>query len=110
VLERLGAGPAVAWARRHAKQLGLASGLPKQRRGPYAAERAHPLGLTAKEVQVLGLIAKGLSNQAIAQKLNRSERTVEHHVSAVLAKLNARTRMEVLLRLHSEPWLLPDTA
>ena len=60
--------------------------------------------------QVLGLIAKGLSNQAIAQKLNRSERTVEHHVSAVLAKLNARTRMDVLLRLHSEPWLLPDTA
>lgn len=110
LLERLGAGPAVAWARRHAKHLGLASALPKQRRGPYAAARAHPLGLTAKEVQVLGLIAKGLSNQAIAQKLNRSERTVEHHVSAVLAKLNARTRMDVLLRLHSEPWLLPDTA
>lgn len=110
LLEGLGAGPAVEHVRKRAKELGLASALPKKRRGPYAAARSHPLGLTAKEVQVLGLLAKGLSNQAIAEKVSRSERTVEHHVSAVLAKLNARSRMDVLLRLHSEPWLLPGTS
>jgi len=47
----------------------------------------------------------GMSNRDIARQLSRSPRTVEHHVSAVLGKLNAANRMEVMLRLRNEPWL-----
>lgn len=60
------------------------------------------------EQRVLGLIAEGMGNREIARKLSRSPRMVEHHVSAVLGKLNAANRMEVMLRLRAEPWLHPE--
>jgi len=105
-LEAIEARPAVLLARRTAQRLGVADQLPKARRGPYAAARRHPLGLTRRELQVLRLIAEGMGNRDIAHRLVRSPRTVEHHVSSVLGKLNASSRMDVVLRLHSEPWLL----
>jgi DNA-binding NarL/FixJ family response regulator len=43
---------------------------------------------------VLGLVAKGLPNGEIAERLVLSKRTVDHHVSAILRKLGARTRGE----------------
>ena len=58
------------------------------------------------EQRVLSLIAEGMGNRDIAQRLVRSPRTIEHHVSAVLGKFNATSRMDVVLRLRSEPWLL----
>jgi DNA-binding CsgD family transcriptional regulator len=106
MLEEIEARAAVLLARRTALRLGVADQLPKVRRGPYAAARRHPLGLTQRELQVLRLIAEGMGNRDIAHRLVRSQRTVEHHVSAVLGKLNANSRMDVVLRLHSEPWLL----
>jgi DNA-binding CsgD family transcriptional regulator len=106
LLEEMAARPAASLARVKAKQLGLEDAMPKIRRGPYAAARSHPLGLTHREVEVLGLVAQGLGNQEIAKKIVRSQKTVEHHVSAVLGKLNAASRMDVVLRLQSEPWLL----
>ncbi|MFE0758862.1 ATP-binding protein [Inquilinus sp. NPDC058860] len=106
MLEEIEARPAALLARRVAQRLGLADQLPRARRGPYAAARRHPLGLTRRELQVLRLLAQGMGNQDIARRLVRSPRTVEHHVSAVLGKLNASSRMDVVLRLHSEPWLL----
>jgi DNA-binding NarL/FixJ family response regulator len=75
-------------------------------RGPYAGARAHPLGLTQREPEVLGLVARGLGNKEIARRLVRSTWTIENHVSAVLSKLHAANRMDVVLRLRSEPWLL----
>ncbi|MGH8798526.1 MAG: response regulator transcription factor, partial [Caldimonas sp.] len=63
--------------------------------GPYRAVRNDPLGLTSRERTVLELLRQGLSNRAIAQRLHRSERTVEHHVSALLAKLGASSRGEL---------------
>lgn len=57
---------------------------------------------------MLALIAQGISNKEIARRMTRSPRTIEHHVSAVLGKFNAANRMEILLRLRGEPWLLPD--
>jgi DNA-binding NarL/FixJ family response regulator len=110
ILDDIGARPAAALARARAKSLGIAAALPKERRGPYAATRNHPLGLTTREVQVLGLIAEGLSNQQIASRMVRSLKTVEHHVSSVLGKLSAGSRMDVVLRLQSEPWLLPGAS
>ena len=55
---------------------------------------------------MLGLIAEGRSNKDIARHLDRSPRTVEHQVSAVLGKFSARNRIDVMLRLRTEPWLL----
>jgi DNA-binding CsgD family transcriptional regulator len=63
-------------------------------RGPRATTAAHPVGLTQREAQVLALIAQGLTNAEIAARLVRSAKTVDHHVSAILAKLNARSRAE----------------
>lgn len=106
ILEDIEARPAALRARDIARRAGAAADLPPQRRGPYSAARQHPLGLTRRECEILGLIAEGAANRDIAARLFRSARTVEHHVSAVLAKLNAANRMEAMLRVRSEPWLL----
>lgn len=92
--------------RRVAAGQGRALARPARRRGPYRAARSHPLGLTAKEVQVLALLTEGASNAEIAKRVSRSERTVEHHVSAVLSKLNAANRLEAVLRAMAEPWIV----
>lgn len=81
------------------------AGAAPARRGPYRAARRHPLGLTAKEVQVLALMAEGASNAEIATRLSRSQRTVETHVSSILDKLSAANRLEAVLRVLAEPWL-----
>lgn len=109
-LEHIGALAAAAWGRRRAAQLGLSRALPRSRRGAYSAARDHPLGLTRREQDVLALIVQGFSNREISEALNRSPRTVEHHVSSVLAKLNAQNRMGVMLRVQKEPWLLGPEA
>jgi len=106
VLESIEARRAAGLARRRAQILGLAVKAGRVRRGPYASARHHPLGLTGSEQEVLGLIAEGRSNKDIARQLERSPRTVEHQVSAVLGKFSARSRIDVILRLRNEPWLL----
>jgi DNA-binding CsgD family transcriptional regulator/tetratricopeptide (TPR) repeat protein len=84
----LGAPAAAQLTRHKMRQLGIRS-IPA---GPRTATRADPLGLTRREREVLGLICAGHSNAEIAGKLVLSTRTVDHHVSAVLAKLGAPTR------------------
>ncbi|KQV09504.1 AAA family ATPase [Devosia sp. Root105] len=106
MFEAIEARQAAALARRLAQRLGLGEEMPKSRRGPYASSRQHPLGLTQSEHQVLQLIADGKSNKDIARHLSRSPRTIEHQVSAVLGKFSAANRIEVMLRLRTEPWLL----
>jgi len=66
----------------------------------------HPLGLTRKEIQVLALMAEGSSNNDIARRLSRSPRTVEHHVSSILSKLDASNRLEATLRVVADPWIV----
>jgi DNA-binding CsgD family transcriptional regulator len=62
------------------------------RRGPYSRTRANAAGLTARELDVLALVVDGLRNAQIAERLIVSEKTVDHHVSAILRKLGVRTR------------------
>jgi predicted ATPase/DNA-binding CsgD family transcriptional regulator len=67
-------------------------------RAPRASDRSHPDGLSAREAQVLALLAEGLPDAAIAERLVLSRRTVEHHVAAVLRKLGVRSRREAASR------------
>jgi DNA-binding CsgD family transcriptional regulator len=90
VFDGLGAEPAAAIARRRLKRLGLRR-IP---RGPQAETKQNPAGLTSRQVEVLGLLAAGLTNAEIADRLVVSARTVDHHVSAILSKLGASTRRE----------------
>jgi DNA-binding CsgD family transcriptional regulator/tetratricopeptide (TPR) repeat protein len=88
MLQDLGAAPAAAIVARRLRERG-ARGLP---RGPRPATRENPANLTAREVEVLQLLAEGLPNAAIADRLVVSRRTVDHHVSAILRKLDVGTR------------------
>lgn len=54
--------------------------------------------LTPREVEVLQLLAQGLTNKAIAQRLAISDHTVKFHVNAIMTKLNAQSRTEAVVR------------
>jgi DNA-binding CsgD family transcriptional regulator len=91
VLTELGAKPAAAAVARRLRSLGE-RGLP---RGPRAATRANPAGLTGRQLEVASLVVQGLPNTEIAARLVLSPKTVEHHVSAVLRKLGVQSRLDV---------------
>jgi DNA-binding NarL/FixJ family response regulator len=55
-------------------------------------------GLTARETEVLGLLAEGLSNKGIAARLGISEHTAKFHVNAILAKLGAESRAAAIVK------------
>lgn len=92
--QHLGALPAAEAVRRRLRSAG-ARAVP---RGPMPGTLRDPLGLTVRERQVFDLLAQRLSNAAIAHRLHRSERTVEHHVAAVFVKLGIHSRMDFLHR------------
>ncbi|GAA4913255.1 regulatory LuxR family protein [Actinomycetospora succinea] len=94
ILDGLGARPAARLARQRLRALGV-SHIP---RGPYAATRANPAGLSDRQVEVVRLLAENLTNAEIAARLVISEKTADHHVSAILAKLEVRTRREAAAR------------
>jgi DNA-binding CsgD family transcriptional regulator len=89
-LQRLGARPAADAVARRLRELGVRR-LPRR---PRRATAANPAGLTARELEVLALLGSDLRNADIAARLHISEKTVDHHVSAILAKLGVRSRRE----------------
>jgi DNA-binding CsgD family transcriptional regulator len=109
-LTLLGARPGAAIVARRLRERGV-RGVP---RGPRPATRESPAGLTSREAEVLQLLAEGLRNAQIAQRLVVSRRTVDHHVAAILRKLRAASRGEAVavarrLELFQDGSGLPPT-
>ncbi|HEU4513087.1 MAG TPA: AAA family ATPase [Nocardioidaceae bacterium] len=90
MLDGLGADAVAARARQALRRRGL-TGVPPRSR---ASTRANPAGLTGRQLEVLALIGEGASNADVAERLCISEKTVGHHVSAILQKLGVRSRTE----------------
>jgi DNA-binding NarL/FixJ family response regulator len=91
-LRGLGARAAAAVLVRELRALGE----PAPSRRARTAKSGHPASLTRRESEVLQLLTAGMRNAEIAAHLVVSSRTVDHHVSALLAKLNVRTRSEAV--------------
>lgn len=92
VLDRMGAEPRAAMVRRRLVELGLGS-VP---RGPRAATRSNPAGLTARQVEVLRLLGDDLTYRSIADRLHVSIKTVDHHVTAIRTKLGVCSRADAV--------------
>ena len=96
-LDALGATAVAAKLRKALRDQGVSVPRGKGRR-----TREHAAGLTPRQAEVLGLLGEGLSNIEIADRLFVSPRTVEHHVSAVLAKLDCSTREKAVSRARTD--------
>lgn len=71
-----------------------------------ATEQAPVESLTHRELEVLQLMARGLTNRQIARQLGISEHTVKFHAAAILGKLTARSRAEAVARAIGLGWIL----
>jgi DNA-binding CsgD family transcriptional regulator len=97
IVDGLGAEPLARIVRTRLRDLGVAR-IP---RGPTPSTRDNPAGLTDRQVEVVRLLADGLTNSEIAARLVLSVRTVDTHVAAILGKLDARTRREAVGRAEA---------
>jgi DNA-binding NarL/FixJ family response regulator len=104
VLDALGASAVAAKLTKALRDQGVSAP-----RGKSRTTRDHAAGLTASQAEVLQLLDEGLSNTEIADRLFVSPRTIENHVSAVLAKLDSNTRQEAVTRAHTEGLLTTTT-
>jgi DNA-binding NarL/FixJ family response regulator len=93
-LDAMGARPAADALRERLRKAGRRD-LPRVAR---PATQANPFRLTAREVEVLSLLCEGLTNAAIAARLVRSVRTVDHHLASVYAKLGVTSRSEAMAK------------
>ena len=96
ILDRIGAVPLARRVRAGLRERGVRS-IP---RGPSNLTRQNPMGLTDRQVEVLRLLAEGLTNAEIAERLVVSVRTVDSHVAAVLSKLGVQTRQDAVRAAH----------
>ena len=92
VFETFGARPMIERMRYKLR----AAGVRGLQRGPRDSTQNNLGGLTTKEVEVLALLAQGLRNKEIGQRLHRSARTIDHHLAAIFTKLDVSTRAEAV--------------
>jgi len=99
LLEQLGAAPAA----RSLRQRMRTQGIRRIPRGSHRSTRHNPFGLTRREAEILALLSDGLRSSLIARRLFLAPKTVEHHISAILAKLGVSSRADAvaLLRKHA---------
>lgn len=90
IFQALGAETVV----QHVRTLMRRRGITRIGRGPRRTTRANSAGLTEREMEVLQLLGRGYSNKRIAAELDISPKTVDHHVTALLGKLDATSRGE----------------
>lgn len=102
-LHRLGARAAVQAFGRERAARGA-----RPARGPRRSTLANPAGLTHREQEVLEQLATGATNPEIAGALHLSERTVAHHVSAILGKLGAPNRHVAIERARARGLITQD--
>jgi DNA-binding NarL/FixJ family response regulator len=100
IFEQLEAWPMAEVVRQQLREVGT-SVVP---RGPRATTKENPFKLTNRQLEVLALLTKELTNAEIAARLHISPKTVDHHVSAVLSKLqvSSREKAAALARQHPE--------
>lgn len=94
----------VAIVRQRLRGMG-ARGIP---RGPQASTRRNPAGLTSREVQILKLLVLGHTNSELAHHLHISAKTIDHHVSSILQKLEVRSRTEAVAAAFGLGIFKPD--
>jgi DNA-binding CsgD family transcriptional regulator/tetratricopeptide (TPR) repeat protein len=97
--DRLGARPAAAMVTQRLRDIGAAS-IP---RGTRPSTRVNPAMLTSRELEVLRLLHADLTNNEIADQLYLSPKTVEHHVSSILAKLGVSSRRDAVRKINLPP-------
>ena len=90
IFDDLGAIPVAARLRSELAE----AGVNRVPRGPTRTTRDNPFGLTSRQLEVLRHLSEGMTNAEIADRLFVSNRTVDHHVSAILGKLGANSRSE----------------
>jgi DNA-binding CsgD family transcriptional regulator/tetratricopeptide (TPR) repeat protein len=101
--QRLGAHPAAGIVARRLRDHGVRD-LP---RGPRQQTAQNPAGLTRREIEVLAHVQQGASNAEIAARLFLSERTVHHHISAILRKLGVGSRGQAVFAAAQRGLIAP---
>jgi len=101
ILEDLGATATAARFRKDMRDRGM-SGIP---RGPRRSTRETPSPLTERQLEVLGLVAEGLTSSQIASRLFLSPRTVDNHVSAISTRIGASSRTQAVELAADAGWL-----
>jgi DNA-binding CsgD family transcriptional regulator len=101
IFEQLEARPMAERVRQKLRDAGVET-IP---RGPRTTTRENPFHLTNRQLEILLLLTEELTNAEIAARLHISPKTVDHHVSAVLGKLNVSSREEAAELARRSPEL-----
>jgi two-component system, NarL family, nitrate/nitrite response regulator NarL len=80
--------------------------LSKKSNGIEAVADYNPHNLTSREGETFALVARGMSNKEIARAFNCTERTVKHHMTNIMQKLNVRNRVQAALKFQPGPYSL----
>jgi DNA-binding CsgD family transcriptional regulator len=100
VFERIGAYPAAEKLRKMLQKADVPNLPPR----PRVTTRENPFGLTSRQVEILNLLIEGLTNAEIANRLTITLKTADHHVSAILEKLDVHSRDSAAALARKHPY------